>query len=107
MARRLLNEFRIQYATRSSVACARLAGGIRDRPSAFASVANFGGPIAGNADAGFGFTENIFQTIDNVTYIRGNHAYKVGFSGQWVSDTRTQTQFQLYTFRAIDATRLR
>jgi hypothetical protein len=64
-----LNEFRIQYATRSQ---SRVPGSQAGSGPAIRipSVANFGGPIAGNADAGFGFTENIFQTIDNVTYIR-------------------------------------
>ncbi len=66
-------------------------------------VANFGGPVAGAADAGFGFTENIFQVLDNVTYIRGDHAFKVGLAGQFVDDTRTQTQFQLYTFPSVAA----
>jgi hypothetical protein len=41
--------------------------------------------------------------IDNVTLIRGDHAFKAGFSGQFVKDTRTQTQFQLYTFPSVAA----
>ena len=98
----MLNEFRIQYATRNQ---GRVPGASAGTGPAIRipAVANFGGPIATNADAGFGFTENIFQVINNATYIRGNHAYKVGFSGQWVGDTRTQTQFQLYTFPNVDA----
>ena len=98
----VLNEFRVQYATRSQsrVPGARAGTGAAVR---IPGVANFGGPVAGNADAGFGFTENILQVIDNGTYIRGNHAYKAGFSGQWVDDTRTQTPFQLYTFPSVDA----
>jgi hypothetical protein len=93
----LLNELRAQYATRSQ---GRVPGAQAGTGPAInvAGAANFGGPIAGAADAGFGFTENIFQVLDNVTYIRGDHSYKVGFSGQFVDDTRTQTQFQLYTF---------
>ena len=98
----LLNELRMQYATRSQgrVPGARAGSGPAIRIPA---VANFGGPVAGNADAGFGFTENIFQVLDNGTYIKGNHAVKAGFSLQWVDDTRTQTQFQLYTFPSVDA----
>ena len=98
----MLNELRVQYATRSQ---ARVPGSDAGTGPAIniPGVAQFGGPIAGNADAGFGFTENIAQVIDNVTYIRGNHAYKAGFSAQFVKDTRTQTLFQLYTFPSIDA----
>jgi hypothetical protein len=66
-------------------------------------VANFGGPVQGNADSGFGFTEGIFQILDNLSYIRGNHAYKFGFNTQAVSDSRTQTLVQLYTFANVDA----
>src|SRR6185295_1800178 len=66
-------------------------------------VANFGGPVQANADSGFGFTEGIFQILDNLTYIRGNHAYKFGFNAQAVSDSRTQTLIQLYTFANVDA----
>ena len=82
----VLNELRVQYATRTqSRAPGSQAGtgpGIRIN-----GVANFGGPVQGNADSGFGFTEGIFQVLDNVTYIRGNHAYKFGFNAQAVSDS--------------------
>ena len=98
----LLNEARVQYATRDQ---SRVPGSQAGTGPAIvvSGVANFGGPIAANADAGFGFTEKIFQVIDNVTYIRGDHSYKLGFSGQFVRDTRTQTQLQLYTFPSAAA----
>lgn len=98
----LLNELRVQYATRAQ---ARVPGSQAGNGPAIniTGVAQFGGPVAGAADAGFGFTENIFQVLDNVTYIRGDHAFKVGFSGQFVKDTRTQTQFQLFTFANVAA----
>ena len=99
---RMLNELRVQYATRTQ---SRVPGsqagtgpGIRIN-----GVANFGGPVQANADSGFGFTEGIFQVLDNLTYIRGNHAYKFGFNTQAVSDSRTQTLIQLYTFANVDA----
>ncbi len=99
---RVLNELRVQYATRNQArAPGSQAGsgpGIRIN-----GVANFGGPVHGNADSGFGFTEGIFQVLDNLTYIRGNHAYKFGFNTQAVSDSRTQTLIQLYTFANVDA----
>ena len=66
-------------------------------------IANFGGPIATTADAGFGFTQGIFQVVDNFTYIRGNHSYKFGGDIQLIDDSRTSTLLQLYTFPSIDA----
>ncbi|MBI2219782.1 MAG: TonB-dependent receptor [Acidobacteria bacterium] len=98
----VLNEARVQYATRDQ---SRVPGDQAGSGPAIAisGVANFGGPVAGGADAGFGFTERIFQVLDNVTVLRGDHSYKFGFSAQFVHDTRTQTQFQLYTFPTIDA----
>jgi hypothetical protein len=98
----VLNELRVQYATRNQ---GRVPGSQAGTGPAInvSGAANFGGPIAGASDAGFGFTQNIFQVLDNVTYIRGDHSYKVGFSTQFVKDTRTQAQFQLYTFPSIAA----
>lgn len=96
----LLNELRVQYATRKQgrVPGARAGSG----PAiAISGVANFGGPVASASDAGFGFTQGIFQVIDNFTYIRGDHALKFGFSIQDVKDTRTIPQSQLYTFSSI------
>jgi hypothetical protein len=98
----MLNELRVQYATRSQARVPGSQAGIGPAIR-IAGVANFGGPVAGSADSGFGFTENIFQVLDNFTHIRGNHSYKFGFSSQFVKDTRTQTQFQLYTFPSVAA----
>jgi len=39
--------------------------------------------------------------------LRANHSYKVGRQHQAVHDTRTQTQFQLYTFPSVTRTWLR
>jgi len=98
----VLNELRVQYAkrTQSRVPGSQAGSGPGIRIN---GVANFGGPVHGNADSGFGFTEGIFQALDNLTYIRGNHAYKFGFNAQTVSDSRTQTLIQLYTFANTDA----
>lgn len=98
----LLNELRVQYATREQ---GRVPGSEAGTGPAIAitGVANFGGPIQGNQDSGFAFTQKIFQVIDNVTYIRGDHSYKFGFAVQNVSDTRTQTSSQTYTFASVAA----
>ena len=98
----LLNEARVQYATRDQ---SRVPGSQAGTGPAIVvtGVANFGAPLATNADVGFGFTEKIFQVTDNVTKLRGNHSYKMGFNAQFVRDTRTQTSIQLYTFPTVAA----
>jgi hypothetical protein len=98
----VLNEFRAQYATRAQ---GRTPGSQAGTGPAIAisGVANFGGPIAGSADAGFAFTQDVLQIANNVTHIRGDHAYKFGLDIQRVADTRTNTSSQLYTFPSVDA----
>jgi hypothetical protein len=96
----VLNELRVQYATRAQ---GRQPGDRAGTGPAIniSNVANFGGPIAGASDAGFAFTQDVFQVNDNLTYIRGDHAYKFGFDIQKVADTRTQTANQAYTFSSV------
>jgi hypothetical protein len=96
----VLNELRVQYAGRNQ---SRVPGDQAGTGPAIAvsGAANFGGPVATASDAGFGFTQNIFQVIDNFTFIRGDHAVKVGFSIQNVQDTRTIPQSQQYTFSSV------
>jgi hypothetical protein len=97
----LLNELRTQYATRAQ---SRVPGSQAGTGPAITvtGVANFGGPIAGLSDAGFGFTQDVFQVSNNLSYLRGDHAYKFGLDIQRVMDTRTSTSSQLYTFPSID-----
>jgi hypothetical protein len=98
----LLNELRVQYATRAQ---GRVAGTQAGNGPAIVitGVANFGGPIAGDADAGFAFTQDVFQVNDNITYLRGDHAYKFGMDVQHVVDTRTRTASQVYTLPSVNA----
>jgi hypothetical protein len=97
----LLNELRTQYATRAQ---GRTPGNQAGTGPAITitGVANFGGPIGGLTDAGFGFTQDVFQVSNNLTHIRGDHAYKFGFDVQRVMDTRTNSSQQIYTFSSID-----
>lgn len=97
----LLNEGRAQYATRTQ---GRVPGSLAGSGTAItvSGVANFGAPMDASAAAGFGFTEGIYSLTDNVTWLRGNHGYKIGGSLQFVHDSRTQTQIQLYTFPSVD-----
>lgn len=98
----VLNELRVQYATRAQGRSPGLQAGTGPA-IAITNVANFGGPVAGAADAGFAFTQNVLQVNDSLTHIRGNHAYKSGFDIQQVSDTRTRTASQAYTFPNVAA----
>jgi hypothetical protein len=97
----LLNELRTQYATRAQ---GRTPGSDAGTGPAIniSGVANFGGPIAGLSDAGFGFTQDVFQVSNNLTHIRGDHAYKFGFDVQRVMDTRTNSPQQVYTFASVN-----
>jgi hypothetical protein len=97
----LLNELRTQYATRAQ---GRTPGSDAGTGPAIivTGIANFGGPVGGLADAGFGFTQDVFQVSNNLTYIRGDHAYKFGIDIQRVMDTRTSSQQQQYSFASID-----
>jgi len=98
----VLNELRVQYATRAQGRSPGLQAGTGPA-IAITNVANFGGPVAGAADAGFAFTQNVLQVNDSLTHIRGDHAYKFGFDIQQVSDTRTRTASQTYTFPNVAA----
>ncbi len=101
---RVLNELRMQYATRRQ---ARVPGSQAGTgPAILISAGNieFGAPLGTTNDAaGFGFTEKIGQLIDNLTLLAGNHGVKVGASVQFVKDTRTQPQYELYTFPDISS----
>lgn len=98
----VLNEVRVQYATRAQ---ARTPGALAGTGPAIniPNVASFGGPIAGTADAGFGFTQDVLQINDNLSYLRADHAYKFGVDLQFVADTRRAAPAALYTFANVAA----
>jgi hypothetical protein len=93
----MLNELRVQYATRAQSRAPNAQSGTGPAINV-TGVANFGGPVAAIADSGFGFTQNVMQVNDNFTVLKGNHAFKAGIDLQWVADTRTNAPAQLYTF---------
>ena len=97
-----LNEFRVQYATRSQSRAPNALSGTGPAVN-IAGVAQFGGPVAAISDSGFGFTQNVLQVNDNVTFLKGNHSIKTGLDLQWVADTRTSAAAQLYTFPSVAA----
>jgi hypothetical protein len=92
-----LNELRVQFATRAQSRVPNAMSGTGPAIN-ITGVANLGGPIAAVSDSGFGFTQDVLQVNDNITFLKGNHAIKAGIDLQWVSDTRTSPQAQLYTF---------
>ena len=96
----LLNELRLQYATRAQ---SRTPGDRAGTGPAvnITGVAQFGGAIGALTDAGFAFTQDVAQLNDSLTYLRGDHSIKAGFDIQHVADTRTSTQFQLYTYNSV------
>ena len=93
----LLNELRVQYATRAQSRTPAELGGSGPAINV-TNVANFGGPIASLTDAGFGFTQDVGQINDSMTYLLGDHSFKAGIDIQHVADSRRSTPFQLYTF---------
>jgi len=99
-----LNELRVQYAHRHQQSTLNSASA--SAPSINVSgVAIFGGPYSttGQGGAGFDFKQNITQVVDNYTFLRSNHSFKIGFDGQWVHDERVSAPQEAYTFPTIAA----
>lgn len=97
-----LNELRVQFARRHQFRTASEGAGTGPAVTV-SGVAQFGGPIAAVSDAGFDFNQDIWQVIDNFTWISGGHNFKVGVDAQFIADARRNTLFQLYTFPSVDA----
>src|SRR6185503_13053941 len=95
-----LNELRFQYAHRHQQSVANGDSG----PCPAVTISNpsisFGCPESGTGqgNAGFDFKQNITQVIDNFTYIRASHSYKIGFDLQHIYDERTAAPQFSYTF---------
>ena len=98
-----LNELRVQYARRHQFRT--LSDTAADGPAVTVTgVANFGGPRIGDTNSvGFDFNQGIWQVIDNLTWIRGKHGYKVGIDAQFISDERVRGERFFYTFPTNDA----
>ena len=96
-----LNEVRVQFARRHQSRITNSLSGIGPAIT-ISGIAAFGGPFAGSQDAGFDFRQNIWQVIENFTFIHGDHNFKVGADMQFVHDERTSTMQQAYTFGSVD-----
>ena len=99
-----LNELRVQYAHRHQSSVANSDSGTGPAVT-INGVAGFGAPLSGTGqgNAGFDFQQNITQVVDNFSYIRGAHAFKVGFDWQHVYDERTAAPQWVYTFPTVAA----
>jgi hypothetical protein len=97
-----LNELRFQFARRHQARTPSADSGTGPA-IAISGIAFFGGPVAGVSDAGFDFSQKIWQVLDNFTVLRGRHSFKAGFDVQFVDDFRRNNLFQLYTFPTVDA----
>src|SRR3954447_1152419 len=97
-----LNELRVQYARRHQF---RTPGMSVDGPAVTVTgKAEFGGARLGDSNSvGFDFNQGITQIIDNVSVIRGRHAFKTGIDSQWIADKRVRGELFLYTFPTIAA----
>jgi hypothetical protein len=97
-----LNELRFQFARRHQSRTASVGAGTGPA-IAVSGIAVFGGPIAGVSDAGFDFSQKIWQVLDNFTVLHGPHSFKMGFDLQYIDDFRRNNLFQVYTFPSVDA----
>jgi hypothetical protein len=97
-----LNEVRVQFARRHQ---SRVTNDLSGTGPAIriTGVADFGGPYFASQDAGFDFKQNIWQVIENFTWIAGDHNFKVGADLQFVDDERTTTPIQSYSFASLAA----
>jgi hypothetical protein len=98
----VLNELRVQYARRHQF---RTPGISVDGPAiTVTGKAEFGGARIGDSNSvGFDFHQGITQIIDNVSLIRGRHAFKSGIDTQWIGDNRVRGELFLYNFATIAA----
>jgi hypothetical protein len=97
-----LNEFRVQYAHRHQQSVRNSDSGSGPAVT-ITGIASFGSPRGGTGQGneGFDFKQNITQVIDNFTYIRSAHSFKLGIDYQRIHDERIAAPQFLYTFPSI------
>jgi hypothetical protein len=98
-----LNELRFQYARRHQFRTASATAA--EGPAVTVSgVAQFGGPRIGDTTSvGFDFNQEIWQVIDNLSWIKGAHGLKAGIDAQFVRDDRVRGDRFEYVFPTIDS----
>jgi hypothetical protein len=97
-----LNEFRVQFARRHQFRT--LGQSVAGPAITVSGVAQFGGARIGDGNSvGFDFNQNIWQAIDNYTWIAGSHAVKGGIDAQFIGDDRVAGENFQYTFSTTAA----
>jgi Carboxypeptidase regulatory-like domain/TonB dependent receptor len=82
---RVINDFRLSFS--------RLNGPNLVDPSQFANFPNveidpFGSNLGPYSLAPAGYVQNVYQAVENVSYIRGKHTFKVGVEGRnYITET--------------------
>lgn len=82
---RVINDFRLSFS--------RLNGPNLVDPSQFANFPNieidpFGSNLGPFSLAPAGYVQNVYQAVENVSYIRGKHTFKVGVEGRnYITET--------------------
>lgn len=85
MSSRVINDFRLSFS--------RLSGPNLLDPSQFANFPNveidpFGSNLGPYSLAPAGYVQNVYQAVENVSYIRGKHTFKVGVEGRnYITET--------------------
>ncbi|HUL17383.1 MAG TPA: TonB-dependent receptor [Terriglobales bacterium] len=79
LSSRVINDFHASYS--------RLNGLNLDTPAAFSNFPNveideFGSNVGPQSLAPQGYTQNVYQLMDDVSYIRGKHTFKFGIEGR-------------------------
>ena len=82
---RVINDFRVSFS--------RLSGPNLVDPSQFSNFPNveidpFGSNLGPFSLAPAGYVQNVYQAVENVSYIRGKHTFKVGVEGRnYITET--------------------
>jgi len=94
----MVNEFRFNIPRRFQ---RQVAADFTGAPPTIniSGVASFGA----SDQTGVQFTETTPEWSDNFTYIRGNHAFKVGGDFRYIRDQQVSNTFARYTFPSIAA----
>src|SRR5260370_38482494 len=90
MIRRVMTAFRLCFS--------RLSGPNPLPPSQFANFPNveidpFGSNLGPFSLAPQGYVQNVYQAVENVSYIRGKHTFKAGVEGRnYITETNSLPQ---------------
>lgn len=93
-----LNELRVQWAQRHNDRFPSPGAATGPAVNISGSI-SFGAPV----DSGTEFQQDIYQFVDNLTLMRGDHSFKVGLDYQYVKDFRGVNETPTYTFATVQA----